>query len=731
MRAPNRGLIGMNAILAKGILIGLIALLWMPLIVTHNETIFPHVVGKAFFARSLIELLTAAWIILITIDPTYRPRRSWIILAFGAYVVASLLAAVFGVSFTKSFWSEYGRMMGVWDLFHWFAVVVIATSVLRTPKQWRILLNWLLVVALILSVVALAQTYQFPLPFFTSFVLHASVWITTTGELLEETPRVHATLGNPSFLAALLAVTTLLAVGFLLRSLMAPDPEEERDDEPPRQSGRRLKSQEQEHRLQAWQRRQRIVNHGLRLFWVSVIILGSWALFLTGTRGALVGLVAGLIVMPIAVAIWGNRRALPAFAGLTSGILLVIIGIFLVMEVAPSNIGPGLGEGNVFTRLANKSPRDLGTRLSQGKVGLEAFADRPIFGWGPENFSAAFNQLVDAEFFNNSIGDLDQVHVAVVEQFATKGLVGGVAFVVLWGTLIRGILRRRRPPREEIVAYTVLGALTAYFTQNLFLFDTPAMILVWAVLVAWIAGQESGPPPEIAPAQTSKPAARLSRAERRRTPSAGRGASIPWVAGGVTLLVLGLLSVSLTFMNQRPYAAAETALDAFATNDPWIVRFETYQKSFDQHPGLANRARQAFFEAVAPAWGDMSPVEQDRGRQIIDAELERGMEAESHNSILLHSAIVAYQQVLPPEEISLVAPLLERLRELAPQRPQTHLRFAVQELIEENPQGTLDIIDAYEEQVPGTFHLFRTVRGFANEDLAKLTEAAKEAEQES
>jgi hypothetical protein len=127
----------------------------------------------------------------------------------------------------------------------------------------------------------------------------------------------------------------------------------------------------------------------------------------------------------------------------------------------------------------------------------------------------------------------------------------------------------------------------------------------------------------------------------------------------------------------------------------------------------------------------MSPVEQDRGRQIIDAELERGMEAESHNSILLHSAIVAYQQVLPPEEISLVAPLLERLRELAPQRPQTHLRFAVQELIEENPQGTLDIIDAYEEQVPGTFHLFRTVRGFANEDLAKLTEAAKEAEQES
>ena len=55
----------MSIALARGIRIGLIVLLWMPLIVTDNQTIFPHAVGKAIFARSLIEMLAAAWIMLI------------------------------------------------------------------------------------------------------------------------------------------------------------------------------------------------------------------------------------------------------------------------------------------------------------------------------------------------------------------------------------------------------------------------------------------------------------------------------------------------------------------------------------------------------------------------------------------------------------------------------------------------------------------------------------------
>ena len=40
----------MNAALAKSIRIGLIALLWMPLVFTENQTIFPAIDGKSIFA---------------------------------------------------------------------------------------------------------------------------------------------------------------------------------------------------------------------------------------------------------------------------------------------------------------------------------------------------------------------------------------------------------------------------------------------------------------------------------------------------------------------------------------------------------------------------------------------------------------------------------------------------------------------------------------------------------
>ena len=192
-------------IIRAGILAGLFLLLLMPLIVTQNQTLFPFIVGKSIFARSLIEIVTALWVILALIKPEYRPRRSWVLIAFGVWVFISFVASLTGVSFTRSIWSNYERMTGVWDLFHWFLLALVAGSVLRTHFWWDRLLNWNLVVVLVLSVIALGQAYDFTVPLVPSIAM-------------QPRDRVDATLGNPSFLAAILAVNVMLALGFLARS---------------------------------------------------------------------------------------------------------------------------------------------------------------------------------------------------------------------------------------------------------------------------------------------------------------------------------------------------------------------------------------------------------------------------------------------------------------------------------------------------------------------------------
>jgi O-antigen ligase len=671
--------------LAEAIRIGLVVLLWMPLVFTQNETIFAAVDGKSLFARSLIELLAAAWVILVVIDPAYRPRRSWVVLAFGAYVLASLLSALFGVSITRSIWSEFGRMVGVWDLFHWFALVVIASSVLRTPAQWRLILTWMLVISLILSVVALAQGYGFWLPFFPNSVLEAR-------------ERTDATLGNASFLAAILVVTTLLALGFLARSFLRRDPEEGEAQAPPvRGRGRRPTRQQEERHLEDFERKQRRYLQLRRLFWAAVVLLGAWAMLLTGTRGAFVGLLAGLIAMPAALGIWGNRKALRPVAALSGGILLSLIVIFVVVEAADT----GIGGRNVFTRLRSGSESSLDFRLSSGKIGLQAFADRPILGWGPENYSVAFNKYVDADFSKFSIANVTEGHISVVDQLVTRGIVGGLLFLAMWGVVFWRLVRRRRPPREEVIAYAVLGGLVGYFVQNLALFDSPATILIWAVLFAWVSAQDhkEEPPPK---ARTSRPT--------QSTRGLGQGVlGSPWGLGGLVLLVIVLLGFTLTVTNQRAYSSTGAFRDGWFAPE-WTESLDHFQDAFDAFPGMANMLRQMFFQVVEFDWEALTPAEKTRTLEMLEVELEKGLKAEPRSTILLLTAIILKQTAAAtPEEIERIDPLLERLKELAPDRLQTHERQAIQELSKGNPQKAIDIIDRFIAQVPeANFHFIET-----------------------
>ena len=40
----------------------------------------------------------------------------------------------------RSLWSNYERMQGVVDQAHWFAFAVVLASMLRTGRDWRVLL---------------------------------------------------------------------------------------------------------------------------------------------------------------------------------------------------------------------------------------------------------------------------------------------------------------------------------------------------------------------------------------------------------------------------------------------------------------------------------------------------------------------------------------------------------------------------------------------------------------
>jgi len=662
----------MNTILLISIRAGLVLLLWMPLIITPS-TLQPFGVGKALYARVVIEVVTGLWLLLLIRHPAYRPPRSRILLLFAGYVIVAFVSAVQGESFTHSLWSDYFRMLGVWDLLHWFILVVVAASVLRSPRDWLQLLNWNLGVGLVLSSLALVRTYtEVDLPYLT----HAC--------------RVQVTLGNPSYLAAILVVTTLVAVGLLARSLVPTQAEEN----------------ELSHSL-AGGHGKRPPIHWLRAFWVITAVTGLLVVFHTGTRGALVGLVAGAVTMPVALVMWGNRKALRPVALAAGGILVAIVLLFAVEQTVGFPLPSECRGQTASERLTSTTVEQGGvaSRLMAAEAGLKGFLERPLLGWGPENFERAWEKLANPSSYKYGQLFFDKAHNKVVEELATKGVLGTLFYLGLWVALVLALVRRRRPPREEILAYAVLGALTWYFVQNLFLFDVPPTMLQWALLVAWVAGER------LAPGASGVPPERPGSSPPRRISS-------PWVMAGFITATVVILGLSTYFLNYRPYAAAHMLGDAHRQH-LLADRLVLAQSAFDTFPPLANWARRLVFGELNDEWIHFTPDERRLALQFVLVETDRAIRTEPRDPLLLRLSLSIFQLSNPTAEgAQVLQPIMDRIVRLAPQRVYTIKLLARQALMKGSYREAISIIEDYEAIAPWTVEHFTKLKQSAQDALA-------------
>ena len=175
--------------LRSGVLAGVGLLLLTPFVVSTG-TIFPFVVGKALWSRSVIEVVFALWAVLALASPAWRPPRSRVLAALAAGLAVSLLAACFGASLQRSLWSSYERMQGVVDGAHWMALAVVLASVLRTGPAWRRLLAASAGAGAAMACLIIALYHGMGVPLYSALAE-------------QHLPRMSGPLGNPIYLSAL------------------------------------------------------------------------------------------------------------------------------------------------------------------------------------------------------------------------------------------------------------------------------------------------------------------------------------------------------------------------------------------------------------------------------------------------------------------------------------------------------------------------------------------------
>jgi len=574
--------------------VGILLVLLMPLVVT-SSTLFPFIVGKAIYARIMIEVTFGAWVVLVLVAPEHRPKRSWILIAFGVWLVASIIAGYAGVSLQRSLWSTYERMQGIVDLAHWAGFVLVAGSVFRSVNDWKWLLSINLGVSLFASILGLGQNFDI----FES-------------NLLGTDARIESTLGNATYIGAYTMVNIFVAVALIALS---------------------------------WR--------FARAFWITAIVIELWTLWLTETRGALIGLGGGAVGFAAVYSIWGKIEQIKKASYVIMGLVIAVL-LLLILARSTSILDPVIERSTTLSQVATIGQIDHSVkgRVTSITAGLKGYVEKPIFGWGPENYLIAWGKHFDAE--SGVRERFDQAHNKLVEELITKGAVGLITYLSIWAAIIWVFVRAvtRREEYEQAFVILVGAALGAFFVQNMFLFDSPVTVLQFAVLVSFFVAEE------MRQHQTQlDQAAEHDRPQKSESPGFADKVTglLASPAGGATIavIVIVVIGVSIFYLNMKPFNAATAIAQTNSPNITWEQRFGFFEESIDEFPALANYPRLLLLSQVSNNFGSLSPKEFSAGLALIEKEGAQGL-AEEPENWRLHVALAHFYQVAAQANVSLL-----------------------------------------------------------------------------
>lgn len=404
------------------LVVGLLATLLIPFIVS-NSMLFPFITGKAFTFRILVEVLFVLWIALILGDRKYVPKPSFISWAVLGFLIVVGLADVFGVMTYKSFWSNFERMEGLLTIIHLAIYFFIASSVMTTEKVWRWFFNTSIVASVVMA--------------FYGFLQLAGKIVINQGGV-----RVDGTFGNATYLAVYMLFNLFFALWLLVRSQ----------------------------------------NIGPRIFYAAAMACQFIIIYKTATRGAIIGLLGGLFVTTLLIVIfernstWIRKTAIAALVAL----VLVIGGFFLMKDTE------FVRGSRTLARFASISVSQIKT---QGRYYIWPMAwsgvkERPVLGWGQENFNYVFNKYYDPKLYNQEPW-FDRTHNIFLDWLISAGILGLASYLSLYAALFLYLWKNKNDFSTTEKAI-LTGLILAYGFQNMFVFDNLISYLMFFSILAYV-----------------------------------------------------------------------------------------------------------------------------------------------------------------------------------------------------------------------------------------------------
>lgn len=361
----------------------------------------------------------------------------WILLALFA---TQLAAAIFSADFHYSFFGSPYRGGGFIN--YGFYILFAATAFLFLKnKDWQKLWDFSIMIGS--AVCSLALLSYFGL--FSDF-------------LISRTDNLSSTIGGPNTLALYLVLLVFPALSYGIKET------------------KKVK----------------------KILYLASFLLFCFIILLTISQGAYLGLGAGLLYFLIFYPTknlqeHARKKTFYLKIACVALISLAVIGALALK----SNPDTGLAQHYLFKQLTTWNVDE--SRLSTWRVAFNAFLDRPILGYGPENFSIGFDQHYDPSLPQIGMEPgtpaswWDKAHNFALNLMVETGIVGFLAFALLFVMIFWKLHRFAHSKKTEyhqqeskdnpVLAHGLQSALVAYFANLMFNFENfSSYILVFLIV---------------------------------------------------------------------------------------------------------------------------------------------------------------------------------------------------------------------------------------------------------
>lgn len=416
-------------------LVGIFVILALP-ILELPPWFFPPSFAKTIVFRTLLAVLIflIIWSAFYKKGEILQRKINWKSPLFSIFLSLGgvyLLATFFSIDPNFSFWGSPLRAEGALN-FLFFIFFAILISLTIKNNDWKRIWGFSFVIGVLVSLFGIFQYFK----------LLSNIIVPTEGG-------VSATTGYSGFMAIYIMVLFFMALSFGLL---------EKTD------------------------KKKLYFYCLPVFIFSIIITGARATYLA----AIIAVFYYLLSKPVRKLLWQFfEEVFPKkikLVKIITGVILLALIAGIVYLNLPNKILPN---NKIVSYLAyrlsiKQAILDLTeARFSAWKIGIEGIKEKPIFGWGPENFQTVFGKYyspflpgMDNRFW------WDRAHNFLVEYAINAGVPFLILFILFTCLLFwhlqkakKSILKLNNNSEIPILIHGIQAALIGYFTALLFTFE--------------------------------------------------------------------------------------------------------------------------------------------------------------------------------------------------------------------------------------------------------------------